>query len=310
MKIVCKFILGFIFIIACGSKIITGDKPIMLQYQNEWYFPVFVNYTNADFGKNNTVLANYHNLPEVTWCLYPIIPYDVLSISKKLQPPSKQHILGTNASGQDMLVLILYGLQTLVFMGLVSFSLSLTFGFLFGIIQGYYGGWVDVIMQRFYEVFISIPIIYVVMLLGQIVVLNNFTFTLLFASLSWVTLVPVIRTRTMVLREVEFLKALRIFQVSSWHIMYKHISPQIFIYLKGILPLMFITFILSLVGLEFLGGTFNTTLGIVSLGSLIWEGQQYLSSPWIIIAPSVILLIILLALVVILDGSYTRKYHY
>ncbi|XWO14198.1 Inner membrane ABC transporter permease protein YejE [Candidatus Hepatincola sp. Pdp] len=310
MKIICKFILGFILIIACGAKIIASDKPILLQYHNEWYSPILVNYTNADFGGSNTVLANYHNLPEVTWCLYPIIPYNVLSISSKLQPPSKQHILGTNASGQDMLVLILYGLQTLVFMGLVSFSLSLTFAFFFGIIQGYYGGWVDVIMQRFYEVFISIPVIYVVMLIGQIVELNTFTFTLVFTSVSWVTLVPVIRTRTMVLREVEFVKALRGFKVSSWHIMYRHISPQIVIYLKGILPLMFIAFILSLVGLEFLGGTFNTTLGIVSLGGLIWEGQQYLSSPWIIIAPSVILLIILLALVVIVDGSYTRKYHY
>lgn len=309
MKIICRFILGLILIIACSAQIIAGDKPILLKYQDAWYFPIIINYTNADFGGNNTVLANYQSLTD-SWQLNPVIPYNVYSISTALQPPSLKHILGTNSSGQDMLVLIIFGVQNLVFIGVLSFCLSLIFAFVFGVIQGYYGAWLDIIMQRFYEVFISIPIIYVLMLISQVIELNTFSFTLLFASLSWVSLVPLIRTRTMVLREAEFIKSLRNFQVSTWHILYKHISPQTFVYLKGILPLMFIAFILSLVGLEFLGGAFNPMLGVASLGGLIWEGQQYLSYPWIIAAPSVILLIILLALVIILDGSSLKKYHY
>lgn len=310
MKIIASIILGITLLVACGANIVANDKPIVLKYKDDWYFPLLFNYTNADFGANNTVLANYHNLKGVKWQWQPLIPYNVYSISIKLQSPSKYHVLGTNSSGQDVLTLIVYGLQTLVFVGVLSFSLSLILAFIFGVIQGYYGGLVDIIMQRFYETFISVPIIYILMLISQIVELNTFSFTLLFASLSWVTLVPLIRIRTMVLKELEFVKSLRNFQLNSWHIMYKHIVPQIFMYIKGILPLMFIAFILSLVGLDFLGSSFNVTLGSTLLGGLIAEGQQYLSYSWIIIAPSVTLLIILLALVFVLDGSSYRKYHY
>ncbi|TXI34084.1 MAG: ABC transporter permease, partial [Aquipseudomonas alcaligenes] len=161
-----------LFVLSLGAELIANDKPLVVRYDGEFYFPVFKRYPETAFGGEFPLQANYKSpyIQELIaakdgWMLWPPIPFSYSSINYELQvpapaPPSAQNWLGTDDQGRDVLARVIYGFRISVLFALALTLFSSLVGVLAGALQGYYGGWVDLAGQRFLEVWSGLPVLY------------------------------------------------------------------------------------------------------------------------------------------------------
>ena len=284
-------ILTFAFLLSLFSEEIANDHPLLLYYHGHYYFPTFKFYPATDFGGPYKTEADYfalRNDPAFRaaggWMILPPIPHDPQHSYLDLNgnppnPPSRDHWLGTDSSGRDVLSRLIYGFRTAMLFSLALTIIGTVSGVVIGAVQGYAGGKVDLTAQRLIEIWSALPFLYVVILMGAIYG-QGFGMLLLVMSLfQWIGLSYYVRGEFYKLREMPYVLASRSMGVGHTVILFRHILPNAMTPVITMIPFTLISGISSLTALDFLG--FGLPPPTPSWGELIDENLQNLQAPWL-----------------------------
>ncbi len=297
-----------LFTLTLFAEFIANDKPLLLRYEDKFYFPVFVEYPETLFGGFLPTEADYRD-PEVAslisekgWMVWPPVPYSYDTINYNLPvpapaPPSADNWLGTDDQGRDVVARLIYGFRISVLFGLVLTLFSSLVGIVAGAVQGYFGGLVDLLFQRFIEVWSGLPILYLLIILASVVEPNFWWLLGLMLLFSWMALVGVVRAEFLRVRNFDYVRAARALGVSDTMIMFKHILPNAMVATLTFLPFILNGSITTLTALDFLG--FGLPPGAPSLGELLNQGKSNLQAPWLGITAFMVLAVMLSLLIFI-----------
>lgn len=302
-----------LFVLSLGAEFLANDKPLLVRYDGEFYVPVLKRYPETTFGGEFPLQANYKS-PYVQqliekgdgWMIWPPIPYSYNSINYNLEvpapaPPSSQNWLGTDDQGRDVLSRVIYGFRISVLFALTLTLISSVIGVIAGAIQGYYGGWVDLIGQRIIEVWSGLPVLYLLIILASFVQPNFWWLLGIMLLFSWMSLVDVVRAEFLRGRNLEYVRAARALGMKNNAIMFRHILPNAMVSTLTFLPFILTGAIGTLTALDFLG--FGLPVGAPSLGELVAQGKDNLQAPWLGITAFVVLAVMLSLLVFIGEAA-------
>ena len=280
-----------LFFVSLFAEFIANDKPLLVSHEGNYYFPVFVSYPETDFGGEFKTEADYRD-PFVSelieekggWMLWQPIRYSYNTINLNLPvpapaPPSAENWLGTDDQGRDVVARVIYGFRISVLFGLTLTLFSSVVGVAAGAIQGYFGGWTDLIFQRFIEIWTSVPALYLLIIIAAVIEPNFWILLGILLLFSWVALVGVVRAEFLRGRNFEYITAARALGLSNAKIMFKHLLPNAMVATLTFMPFILNGSISTLTSLDFLG--FGLPPGSPSLGELLAQGKANLQAPWL-----------------------------
>ncbi|MCW9036131.1 MAG: ABC transporter permease [Rhodospirillales bacterium] len=297
-----------LFILSLFAEFIANDKPILVVYDEQVYVPIFKAYPETTFGGFLETETEYKD-PEVRelieekgWIVWPLVPFSYDSINFDLtvpapSPPSAINWLGTDDQGRDVAARMIYGFRISILFGLTLTLFSSIIGVFAGAVQGYYGGWRDLMFQRFMEIWSGLPTLYLLIILATLVQPNFWWLLGLMLMFSWMALVDVVRAEFLRARNFEFVNAARALGVSNSKIMFRHILPNAMVATFTFLPFILNGSITTLTALDFLG--FGMPAGSASLGELLNQGKANLQAPWLGLTAFFVLAIMLSLLIFI-----------
>ncbi|MEM8917199.1 MAG: ABC transporter permease [Pseudomonadota bacterium] len=279
-----------LFILSLFAEFIANDKPLMVRYENESYFPVFFSYPETQFGGDFETEAVYRDpfvkdlIEEKGWIMWPLIRFSYSTINYELDgpapsPPTTVNWLGTDDQGRDVLARVIYGFRISVLFGLVLTLFASVVGVAAGAVQGYYGGWTDLLFQRFIEIWSAMPTLYLLIIMSSIIVPGFWTLLLLMLLFSWMALVGVVRAEFLRARNFDYVRAARALGQPDRVIMFKHVLPNAMVATLTFLPFILNGSITTLTSLDFIG--FGLPPGSPSLGELLQQGKNNLQAPWL-----------------------------
>lgn len=279
-----------VFIISLCAELVANDKPLLVHFNDRWYVPALVNYSESDFGGPFATNAEYQDpwlrqqLDEHGWVLWPPVRFGANSIHFAAtqpfpSPPSRENWLGTDANGGDVLARILYGTRISVLFGLMLTFLSSVAGVTVGAIQGYYGGKVDLFGQRFIEIWSGMPTLFLIILLSSVIQPDFWWLLGITVLFGWMGLVGVVRAEFLRTRNFDYIRAARALGVRDSSIMFRHMLPNAMVATLTFLPFILCGSITTLTSLDFLG--FGLPVGSPSLGELLLQGKNNLQAPWL-----------------------------
>ena len=214
------WIFAFLFIISLFAPLIANDKPLLISYKGEYYTPIKDFYPETTFGGDFETEADYTDpfieeliAEEGGWTIWPLIPYSYVTIVYEAQPspsaPGARNWLGTDDQARDVTARLLYGFRVSVLFGLILTLVTSVIGVLAGAVQGYFGGWVDLIFQRLIEIWGSIPSLFVIIIIAAIIEPSFWVLLGILAFFSWPALVGVVRAEFLRARNFEYVQAAR-----------------------------------------------------------------------------------------------------
>ncbi len=328
-----------IFVVTLCAEFVANDRPLVVHFQDQWRFPVFSFYSEADFGGEFQTEAEYH-APEVRcliatngleaclddpegvltqartgvvdgeplasrgWAIWPIIPYSYNTINYGVasapSAPDRAHWLGTDDQTRDVVARVIYGFRISVLFALVVAVISSLIGIVAGAFQGYFGGWLDLFFQRIVEIWVNMPSLYIIIILSAIFTMNFWLLTLLIAFFSWTSLVGVVRAEFLRARNFEYVRAARALGVGDITIMFRHVLPNAMVATLTLMPFIITGAIGGLAALDFLG--LGLPPSYPSLGELALQGKNRLNAPWLGFTAFFTFAIMLSLLVFIFEG--------
>ncbi|KTC42035.1 ABC transporter permease [Pseudomonas sp. ABAC61] len=301
-----------LFVLTLGGELLANDKPLLVSYQGQWYFPAFKRYTEQAFGGQLPFQPDYRSASvrqlvegQGGWLLFAPIPFGYDTINYDLtqpapSPPSRDNWLGTDDQARDVLARVIFGVRVSLLFALSLTAISALVGIGAGALQGYYGGWVDLWGQRLLEVWSGLPVLYLLIILSGFVEPNFWWLLGIMALFSWLALVDVVRTEFLRSRSLEYVKAARALGVDDLQVMGRHILPNAMNATLSYLPFILTGAIATLSALDFLG--FGMPAGSASLGELVAQGKSNLQAPWLGLTAFFVLALILSLLVFIGEG--------
>lgn len=310
---ICLIVFAVIFVLAIFSELIANDKPLVVKYQQSYYFPVIQSYPETTFGGIFETEADYKD-PAVQqlidrdgWALWPVIPFSYQTPNLELavpvpSPPSQQNWLGTDDQGRDVLARILYGLRVSLLFGFALTLCAAFIGILIGALQGYYGGWVDLIGQRVLEVWGGLPMLFMVMILVSMFTPSVYWLFVIMLLFGWTALVGLVRAEFLRARNFDYVRAARALGVADRIIIFRHILPNAISSSLSQLPFMLTANITALTALDFLG--YGLPPDAASLGELLLQGKNNLNAPWLALSGFFTLALVLSLLIYV--GEATR----
>lgn len=280
-----------LFSLSLCAELIANNKPIVVGFNSSLYFPVFKDYSELEFGGEFDIATDYRD-PFIQdliadangWMIWPLLRYNYKTINYDLpspapSPPSLQNWLGTDDQGRDVLARVIYGFRISVLFALVLTLASSVIGVAAGAVQGYYGGKVDLLFQRFIEIWSGLPVLFLLIILASIVEPNFWWLLGIMLLFSWMSLVDVVRAEFLRGRNLEYVRAARALGLSNRLIMFRHVLPNAMVATLTFMPFIFNGSIVTLTALDFLG--FGMPPGSPSLGELIAQGKENLHAPWL-----------------------------
>ena len=301
-----------LFVVSLFAEFIANDRPILVSYKGELLYPVFADYPEEKFG-GFLALTDYRDptvareIGENGWALWPPIrfSYNTHNLDLPVPAPSpptwrlteeqcraqaakvggtgcrdiERNWLGTDDQGRDVVARLIYGFRLSVLFGLALALVSSVVGVLAGAVQGYFGGWIDLLAQRFIEVWTAIPSLYLLIIIASIITPGFFILLGILLLFSWVSLVGVVRAEFLRGRNFEYVRAARALGLSDATIMFKHLLPNAMVATLTFLPFILNGSIATLTSLDFLG--FGLPPGSPSLGELLAQGKANLQAPWL-----------------------------
>ncbi len=323
----------FIFVLTLFSEFIANDKPLLVVYKGELLFPILHDYPEEKFGGflaqtdyRDEVIAK--EIDEHGFMLWPPIRYSYRTINRQLPVPAPSpptwmlseaqcraavlriykkpdgtcrdlewNWLGTDDQGRDVLARLLYGFRLSLLFGLTLAGISSIVGVAAGAVQGYFGGWTDLIFQRFIEIWSSLPHLYLLIIVSSIITPSFFVLLGILLLFSWVSLVHVVRAEFLRARNFEYVNAARALGLSNGAIILKHVLPNAMVATLTFLPFVLNSSITTLTALDFLG--FGLPPGSPSLGELLLQGKSNLAAPWLGLTGFLVIAIMLSLLVFI-----------
>jgi len=278
-------------LICLGGELIANDKPLVVRYQDAFYFPILSDYLETDFGGELPFQPDYasgyvHKLIEDQggWMLFPPIPFSYDTVNYDLSepapsPPSSSNWLGTDDQARDVLARVIFGTRISILFALILTGISAFIGIVAGALQGYYGGWVDLLGQRVLEIWSGLPVLYLLIILSGFVSPSFWWLLGIMALFSWLALVDVVRAEFLRGRNLEYVKAARALGLTDNELMCRHILPNAMTSTLTYLPFILTGAIATLTALDFLG--FGMPAGTASLGELIGQAKRNLQAPWL-----------------------------
>ncbi|MEL0606941.1 MULTISPECIES: ABC transporter permease [Vibrio] len=304
------FISLWIFTILFGlslfAEIIANDKPLLVSYDNQWFVPVINEYSETEFGGEFETEADYKDpyvielIEDNGYIVWPIIPfsYDTINFDISGAVPSEPdsvNWLGTDDKGRDVLARIIYGFRISVLFGFILTIVSSVVGVVVGATQGYYGGWIDLLGQRFIEVWSGMPTLFLLIILSSFIEPNFWWLLGIMVLFSWMSLVGIVRAEFLRCRNFDYVRAAQAMGVDDKRIMLRHMLPNAMVASLTMMPFILSGSVTTLTSLDFLG--FGLPAGSPSLGELLAQGKANLQAPWLGISAFVVLSLMLTLLV-------------
>jgi microcin C transport system permease protein len=303
-----------LFFVSLFAEFIANDKPFMIRVDGKFYFPALVTYAETDFGGEFETAADYrdpylqkligekggtmywppirysystHNLDlptpapsKPTWLLteeqcQPVVERKGLKSCRDLE----YNWLGTDDQGRDVVARLIYGFRLSVLFGLILTIISSIIGVAAGAVQGYFGGWTDLLFQRVIEIWTSVPSLYLLLIISSVLAPGFFVLLGILLLFSWVSLVSLVRAEFLRGRNFEYIQAARALGVSNLVIMFRHLLPNAMVATLTFLPFILSSSVMTLTALDFLG--FGLPPGSPSLGELLAQGKANVQAPWL-----------------------------
>ncbi len=280
-----------LFTISLFAAFIANDRPLLIRYRGHWYVPVLHDAAENTFGPRFLPTEADYTLPAVQrairahgWMIWPLIPYRYDTIANDAGAPSPaapswRHWLGTDDEARDVLARVIYGFRSSVLFGFALTIVSTLVGVAAGALQGFYGGLVDLLGQRFTEIWNGMPQLYLLLILSSIITPGFWVLLGFLLMFSWMTLTGVVRAEFLRGRTLEYVRAARALGVSDLTLMRRHILPNAMIATLTYLPFILSGSVTMLASLDFLG--FGLPPGAPSLGELVAQGRNNLQAPWL-----------------------------
>jgi microcin C transport system permease protein len=303
-----------LFVVSLFAEFIANDKPFYVRYDGKSYFPVLFTYSETTFGGDFETAADYRDpyLQELIankggTMIWPPISYSYDTHNLDLPTPApspptwmlseaqckpvverkglkgcrdlEYNWLGTDDEGRDVLARLLYGFRVSVLFGLVLTIVSSIIGVAAGAVQGYFGGWIDLLFQRFIEIWTSVPELYLLLIISSVLVPSFFVLLGILLLFSWVRLVGLVRAEFLRGRNFEYIQAARALGVSNAVIMFRHLLPNAMVATMTFLPFIMSSSVMTLTALDFLG--FGLPPGSPSLGEMLSQGKANVQAPWL-----------------------------
>jgi microcin C transport system permease protein len=303
-----------LFLISLFADVIANDKPLLIRYDGHFYWPVFANYPETTFGGDFETAADYRDpfiqkkiADKGGTVIWPPIrySYDTHNLDLPTPAPSpptwrlteeqckavvqKKHLkgcsdleyngLGTDDQGRDVVARLIYGFRISVLFGLSLTIISSIIGVAAGAVQGYFGGWTDLLFQRFIEIWNAIPYLYLLLIISAVLPPGFFVLLGIMALFSWVSLVGLVRAEFLRGRNFEYIMAARALGVSNPVIMFRHLLPNAMVATMTFLPFIVSSSVMTLTALDFLG--FGLPPGSPSLGELLSQAKANIQAPWL-----------------------------
>ena len=301
-----------LFILGLFAEFIANDKPLLLSFKGEIFAPVLIAYPETTFGGEFETEADYRD-PFVSdlitetggWIVWPPVRYSYRTINYDMPvpapaPPSRENWLGTDDQGRDVVARLIYGFRISVLFGLVLTIVSSIAGVMAGAVQGYFGGWTDLLFQRFIEVWSGLPTLYILIILASFVEPSFWWLLGIMLVFSWMSLVGVVRAEFLRARNFDYVRAARALGLSDAMIMYRHVLPNAMVASLTFLPFILSGSITTLTALDFLG--FGLPPGSPSLGEMLQQGKANLQAPWLGITAFIMLSVMLTLLIFIFEA--------
>ncbi len=332
-------IFSILFGLSLLAEFIANDKPIFVSYRGEIYMPIFNFYPETEFGGDLPIEAQYqyedveclirtggietcYDDPEGVmaeadetgqvdgveiekgWLMWPVIPYryDTIVDIRGAAPsaPDANNWLGTDDTKRDVTARVIYGFRlSILFTLIVTVSASII-GIAAGAVQGYFGGWLDLVFQRMLEIWSSTPSLYVIIIMFAIFGRSFWMLVFLSVLFGWPSLVGVVRAEFLRARNFEYVRAARALGVSNSTIMFRHMLPNAMVATVTLLPFIITGTIGGLASLDFLG--YGLPSSAPSLGELTLQAKQNLQAPWLAFTGFFTFAIMLSLLVFIFEG--------
>lgn len=300
----------WIFLILFGAslcaELIANDKPLVIRYQGQFYFPIIKSQPETVFGGDFATPTDFLD-PDIrrnittngNWAIYPPIPYSYQTLnyfSKSPNPaaPSWDNWLGTDDRGRDVLARLIYGFRLSILFGLALTIVGVTVGILTGALMGFFGGKFDLVTQRIIEIWSAMPELYLLIIFASIFNPSIWLLIILLAAFGWMGLSDYVRAEFFRNRALEYVRAARALGLTNLQIMWRHILPNSLTPVITFLPFRMSAAILSLTSLDFLG--LGVPPGTPSLGELLSQGKSNLDAWWISLSTFVVLVSTLLLL--------------
>jgi len=302
-----------LLLVTLPAEFIANENPLLVKYEGRFYFPVFVNYPETEFGGflAQTEYRDPYVRSEIEskgWMIWAPLRYSYRTINWDLQtpapsPPSWENLLGTDEQGRDVLAGVIYGFRLSVVFGLTLTLLSSIVGVTAGAIQGYFGGWTDLILQRITEIWAGLPVLYILIIMASIVDLGFWWLLFIVLAFSWMALTGLVRAEFLRARNLDYVRAARALGVRDATIMRRHVLPNAMVATLTLLPFIVSASIATLTALDFLG--LGLPAGSPSLGDLLAQGKANLQAPWLGVTGFLVLALMLSLLIFI--GEAVRE---
>ena len=279
-----------LFVVSLFAEFVANDKPLLIRYNDSFYFPVLTAYPETEFGGDFLTEADYSSpyvaqlIDQSGWMIWPLIRYHHRTVSWDLTGPAPSrpdstHWLGTDDQARGVVARAIYGFRISVLFGFTLTIISAIIGVAAGAVQGYFGGWLDLILQRFIEVWSGLPILYLLIILASVVEPNFWWLLGLMLLFSWMGFVGVVRAEFLRARNFEYVRAARALGVSDAVIIVRHVLPNAMVATITFMPFTLAGSVTVLTSLDFLG--IGLPPGSASLGELLSQGKANLQAPWL-----------------------------
>jgi microcin C transport system permease protein len=303
-----------LFFVTLFAEFIANDKPLFVSFAGKSYFPVIFTYPETTFGGDFETAADYRDpylqkliADKGGFMIWPPIRYSYSTHNLDLPTPApspptwmltepqcksvverkglkscsdlEYNWLGTDDQGRDVLARLIYGFRISVLFGLILTAFSSIVGVAAGAVQGYFGGWTDLLFQRFIEIWTSVPELYLLLIISSVLVPGFFVLLGILLLFSWVRLVGLVRAEFLRGRNFEYIQAARALGVSNAVIMFRHLLPNAMVATLTFLPFIMSSSVMTLTALDFLG--FGLPPGSPSLGELLSQGKANVQAPWL-----------------------------
>ena len=326
----CLFAL--LFGLSLCAEILANDRPLLVSHKGEFYTPFLQFYPETAFGGDFRTEANYREsevqclivaqgsqdcwddpegvlkqaqqAPDAGWMLWAPIPYSYNTINDlgraAPSPPDAQHWLGTDDTARDVTARVIYGFRISILFALIVTLLTSVIGIAAGAVQGYFGGWVDLVFQRIIDIWGATPLLYVIIIVAAIWRMDFWLLVSIMVVFGWTSLIGVVRAEFLRARNFEYVRAARALGVPDRVIMFRHVLPNAMVATLTMLPFLITGAIGTLAMLDFLG--FGLPASAPSLGELTQQAKQNLQAPWLAFTAFFTFAIMLSLLVFIFEG--------
>ncbi|MEM9332496.1 MAG: ABC transporter permease [Pseudomonadota bacterium] len=327
-----------LFVLSLFAEFIANDRPIIVSFKGEIYTPIWNAYPEETFLEDGFLPEADYRFPEIQeafethgWAIWPPIRYSFQTVNNEVPEPvptkpswlydketrCSQYPLGaedpgcvlgnwnwfgTDDQGRDVLARSIYGFRISVLFGLILTAASAVIGVSAGAVQGYFGGLLDLLFQRFIEIWSAMPVLYLLLIIAAVLAPGFWTLLGILLLFSWVGFVSVVRAEFLRARNFEYVNAARALGVNNRTIMIRHLLPNAMVATLTFLPFILNGSITTLTSLDFLG--FGLPPGSPSLGELLKQGQNNLQAPWLGFAGFFVVSLMLSLLIFI--GEATR----